>query len=114
MSTNLALPTKAPRFFGLPRTWLGWSSVGFAIVFTAFIVLFFVLVAAGQRGGATFFSNPWLALTLLTAAGSGLAGGVTAVVAVFWKRERSLFVFTALLLGLFVLIFALGELLGEH
>ena len=102
------------RILGLPGTWVGWWSVGLAVAFFVFFGLFQTLVAAGQRGGATFFSNPWLALSLLTAAGSAIAAGVTAAVAIFSKGERSLLVFLALLLGLFVLVFALGELLVPH
>ena len=102
------------RFFGLPVTRLGWWSVGLACTFFVFILLFFALVSAGQRGGATFFSNPWLAFSLLAAAGSALAGGVTAVLAIFRRGERTIFLFATLLLGLFVLLFTLGELSGGH
>jgi len=72
------------------------------------------LIASGQRGGETFFSNPWLAVTILTAAGSAMAGGVVAGIAIFRKRERSFFSFVALLLGILVAVFMIGEIAIPH
>jgi len=79
-----------------------------------FFVLFQALVAAGQRGGDMFFSNPSLAVTILVAGAAAIAGGVTAGVAIEAKGERSLLVVAALLLGLLVLTFVLGELIVPH
>jgi len=98
------------RILAWPSTRSGWWSVRLAGAFFAFLVLFQALVGAGQRGGDTFFSNPWLAGAILLAAGAALAGGVMAVVAIVWSGERSLVMGGPVLLGLFVLTFALGEL----
>lgn len=102
------------RILGWPSTQHGWWSVGLTMGFFVFFTLFQILVASGQRGGETFFSNPWLALSILTAASLAIAGGVTAVIAIFWKRERSFFSFFALLLGFFVAVFILGEIALPH
>jgi hypothetical protein len=121
-SANVPAPVQDPmlrrplwrRILGPPRTRAGWWSVALAGAFVVFFVLFQALVAAGQRGGDTFFSNPSLALTILTAGAAAIAGGVTAGVAIEAKGERSLLVIVVLLLGLFVLTFVLGELIVPH
>lgn len=102
------------RILGWPSTRLGWWSVWLLVGFFVFFGIFSSLVASGQRGGETFFSNPWLAVTMLIAASSAILGGITAVVAVFGRRERSLLSILALLIGLFVLTFVLGEIIYPH
>lgn len=97
-----------------PSTRWGWWSLGLAIAFFVLWAIFFALVASGEKGGATFFSIPLLAISVLSAAVAALAGGATASVAIIWKGERSLLVFIVLLLSLFVLVFVLGEIAGHH
>lgn len=122
MKTGSQLSTGMPpsdrplwrRILGWPSTRLGWWAVGLVVGFLVFFGLFQMLVASGQRGGETFFSNPWLALSMLVAAGSAIAAGITAAIAIFGQRERSFVDFVALVLGLFVLVFMLGEILFPH
>lgn len=114
-----SVPTPTPRrsrwrrVFGLPATRLGWWSLVLEAVSWLFIGVFAALVEAGQRGGDTFFSNPSLTSTILAAGVSGVAAGVVSALAIILRRERSLLVFLTLLLGLFVLVFRLGELVGH-
>jgi len=89
-----------------------WSLVA-VFVFFVLLAIFFALIASGEGGGATFFSNPLMAGLLIAAGIAGVAGGVLALVAIVWKGERSLLVFAVLLLGLFVLFFAVGEIAGH-
>jgi len=122
MKTDTDNSTRAPvseqplwrRFLNWPSTRQGWWSAGFLVGFLVFLGLFYALIASGQRGGETFFSNPWLAVTILTAAGSAMAGGVVAGIAIFRKRERSFFSFVALLLGILVAVFMIGEIAIPH
>jgi hypothetical protein len=102
------------RVFGRPNTRSGWWSVGLMVGFLVFFSLFLTLVASGQRGGETFVSNPWLAWSILPAVGSAIAAGMMATVAIFWRRERSIFSFIALFLGLLVLVFVFGEIEFAH
>jgi ABC-type uncharacterized transport system permease subunit len=51
----------------MPKTRLGKWSVGLIILFFLLFALFQFLVASGQRGGATFFSNLVLAIPILAA-----------------------------------------------
>jgi len=93
---------------------MGWWSAGGFVGSILFLVLFNALITSGQRGGDTFFSNPWLALTILASAILAIASGVLAVVAVGRDRERSIFGFLAILLGLIVLVFVIGEIAFPH
>lgn len=87
--------------------WLGIGSVG------AFGI-FFALVASGQRGGDTFFSNLWLSIPVLAAAALAISGAVVGSVAVLGRRERAIAVFAVIAFGLFVAAFAAGELVFPH
>jgi hypothetical protein len=58
------------RIFALPSTRLGWWSRGLVGAHALFMVVFNALVAAGQRGGETFFDNLWLTTPILAAGAS--------------------------------------------
>lgn len=70
--------------------------------------------ASDQRGGETFFSNPTLAVPALLMGISGILAFVTGAISIFRNKERSITVFLSTALGLFVLIFWLGEILVPH
>ena len=112
MSDALEAPAKAPRFLGLPRTRFGWSSIVLAAAFFVFFWLFW-LQRNAPRDRSTFFSDPINALLLISAVASAITGGVTAVAAIIRKRERSFLLLPTLLLGIFVLFFTVGELIGH-
>lgn len=73
-----------------------------------------MFVASGQRGGETFFSNPLLTTTILAAGAAGAAAFFTGIVSILIRKERAIPVFAATAIGLFVLFFALGEILFPH
>lgn len=98
----------------MPKTRLGKWSVGLIIVFFLLLVTFRLLVASGQKGGATFFSNPVLAIPGLLMGISGVFAFFTGAVSLIKNKERSIFVFLATAMGLLVLIFCLGEILSPH
>ena len=122
MKTDAGLPAGTPasaqpwwrRVFSRPGTRPGRWSLGFGLGFFLLLGLFQVLIASGQRGGDTFFDNPWLSLPALAGALSALAAGLLAALAIIRRGERSLFSFLALLLGLFVLLFLVGEIAVPH
>ena len=72
------------------------------------------LAAAGQHGGDTFFSNPSLASMGLLAGISGVAGFVTGLAGIIWRREHAVPVWLATLIGLFVVFFIAGEFISPH
>lgn len=102
------------QFLGWPSSRSGRWSLGFLVGFFVFFGLFQLLVFFGQRGGETFFSNLYLAFSMLIAVGSVIVAGVMAFIAIFWRRERSFLSFLGLLLGLLVLVFVIGELAFPH
>ncbi|HEU5100927.1 MAG TPA: hypothetical protein VFU22_17990 [Roseiflexaceae bacterium] len=102
------------RALARPSTSAGWWSVGLAAAFFCGLGIAQTMVLAGQRGGDTFFDNPWLGTSMLVAESAGIGAGVAAAVAIVIKAERSPSVFGALLLGLLLLIFVIGELATAH
>jgi succinate dehydrogenase hydrophobic anchor subunit len=79
-----------------------------------FYIMFFVRVAAGQRGGDTFFSNPWLASTILPAAALATVAAAVGLIAVFRDSERAVAVFVIIAIGIAVFLFAAAEAVFPH
>jgi hypothetical protein len=100
------------RRLAYPSTPLGWWSVGLVVLFIAFMA--FVMFWGPQPGHdrRTFFSDPVMAFAFLGASASGIATGVVAAIALL-KRERSVIVGLAFLLGVFILYVTLAQL-GGH
>ncbi len=98
----------------MPSSRSGRWSLILAVAAVCGLAAFYGLVIGGQRGGDTFFSNPWLAGTMtaavvcaIAAAGAGLYGIVRA-------RERSAVVFATTTFGLLVLAYAIAEVAFPH
>ncbi len=97
-----------------PTTYLGKRAAWLIFAFAVSLASFGILVASGQRGGDTFFSNPILPAPILFAATSGIAAFVTGLISIVRRKERSISVYVAVAFGLFVLVFALGEIISPH
>jgi hypothetical protein len=120
MNAGLGSPVHAPppgeprqrRIFRRPSTRLGWYSFALMLIF---MVLFLINVTIFMP--ATL-EVPWRRVVLpfygITMLACGLAAGITGLIAVTRRHERSWLVWLALLPGLFVLIFVLGEFLMPH
>ena len=98
----------------MPRTSLGRLCCRFGLSSVGAFVLFFGLVASGQRGGDTFFSNPWLTLPMLAAVGLAIAAAAAGLVAVLRRSERGWSVFVITAAGLLIGAFSAAELLFPH
>jgi hypothetical protein len=98
----------------IPKTTLGKWSVGLVGGLIIFFALLLLMVAIGQRGGETFFSNLALAIPGMLAALSGIAGFFTGIVSIIKSKDHSLLVLLSTGIGLVVLIFCLGEFLFPH
>ena len=90
--------------------WSTWLIAAFIVLF----IVFLLFVTAGQRGGETFFSNLLLAVPALTAGISAIASLVAGIIGVARDRERSMLVYAAMVVGLCVLIFTIGEIAFPH
>jgi predicted Abi (CAAX) family protease len=98
----------------LPKTSLGKWSVGLIAAFILFLALFLILVAFGQRGGETFFSNLLLTVPMLLAGTCGVAAFVTGLIGIIKSKERSILVYLAIFIGFEIMVFGLGEFLVPH
>ena len=98
----------------LPTTTLGKWSTGSIIASFLLFLVFLIMVASGQRGDDTFFSNLTLAIPMMLAGVSGILALVAGVIGIVKSRERSVLVFLATAIGFFALIFLLGEILLPH
>lgn len=98
----------------MPKTRLGKWSVALIVVVFLLFAAFQLLIASGQRGGANFLDNLVLTIPILVAGICGVLAFFTGVGGIMFRRERSVLVFLAAAMGLFVLVFALGEFLSPH
>jgi len=106
-------PTMWRRVLSLPKTRLGWYSLGFsgahAVVMVALGIASGVLAATGAPNLAGY---PWLiGVVLFVALSTALAGIATGLVAVIRRGERSILVLAPILL---VVLFLLAEVLLPH
>jgi hypothetical protein len=98
----------------LPKTRLGRWTVWLIVAFIILMAVFYILVASGQRGGATFFSNLFLTVPGLAAAISGIAAFFTGIIGVIRDRERAILVYLSTLLGFLILLYCLAEFMFPH
>lgn len=97
----------------VPSTPLGRWSVSLGVLF---LLLFLINTTVFMPTGGSM--APWRPIFLpfygITMMAVGLAAGVTGTIAVTRSRERSWLVWVPLLVGLFVVVFLLGEILVPH
>ena len=98
----------------IPRTYLGKWSIWLIVAFIALFIVFQILVASGQRGGATFFSKLLLSVPILIAAIADISSFFTGIIGIIKSKERSALAFIATIIGFLVLFFVVGELLVPH
>jgi len=96
-----------------PATTSGKWAAGLLLLAGLCFTAFFGLVAAGERGGDTFFSNASLSTAILSAAAASIASGFAAVVALR-RGDRSVLLPASILVGGFVLFFVIAEIAFPH
>jgi hypothetical protein len=97
-----------------PKTNLGKRSAWLLVALAVFLAVFRINVLLGQRGGDTFFSNPFLAIPMLLAGISGIAAFITGLISIIRKKERAISVYLAVAVGLIVLIVTLAQIISPH
>lgn len=75
--------------------------------------IFLGVVAAGEKGGDTFFSNLRLSLPILAAAAAAIAAGGTGLAAVR-QHDRSALVIAAVVVGTIVVLWTAAEIALPH
>lgn len=91
----------------LPKSLLGWWSVGLVVA----SVLFFVLSQVILGPGPDYNMALAYALTAILT-GIAVAAVVTGLISIIKKKERSILVFVAMVIGLYSLVGGIGSLLG--
>lgn len=98
----------------VPKTFLGKWSVGFILAFVFSFSIFNLMIIAGQRGGEKFFSNLMLAIPGVLMALFGIFSFFTGIVGILLKKDHSIFVISATIVGFLILLFCLCEILFPH
>ncbi len=95
----------------LPKRALGWWSVALAILFILFLsspILSRLMLPLLRA------LHPRFPVQSVVVFLSGIAALVTGIISIIKFRERAILVFLATLVGLFALLFLLGEFLFPH
>jgi hypothetical protein len=102
--------TSPSHFWGLPVTRLGrqavWFGLGFLVLFVLNIFINLNLVRPADEPG--FMGFYWALVIFML--GCGLAGGVLGLLAVTKQHEHSSLIWISIVLGLFVLLLVLNEI----
>jgi hypothetical protein len=99
----------------LPKTTLGKWSLGIILAGILFIVLFFVVVRLGYRGGDTFGVRDIApASPMILSVFSAISSMVVGIISIIKSRERSILIFLSTAVGLFALILVVGEFAFPH
>ena len=79
-----------------------------------FFILFYTFVASGQRGGNTFFSNPALAIPMFIGAILFVLSFFTGIIGIIMNKKRAILVYISTVIGFFVLLYGLAEIVFPH
>jgi hypothetical protein len=98
--------------FGWPSTRPGWWAVRLAVTFMVLWIISSTLLLR-STGLAPWWQIvlPFYGIFMMLC---GLAGGIVGLLAVIRRHERSWLVWLAILVGLFVIVFILAEILIPH
>ena len=94
------------------HTTFGTWSVRLAATFIGLFASWLLYVRARPIPRPTFFSDPIHVVLIFAAVAAALAGGTSGIVALL-KRDRSVGIVLAVLLGAFVLWWTVGEIHGH-
>ena len=100
----------------LPKTTLGRWSVVLAAAFVLLFVLLQIFYTSVHRNPVTNpgSPSPFILIGVVAEYISGIASFVTGLISLIKRNERAVLVFLVVILGLFALLFLLGELLLER
>lgn len=98
----------------MPRSRSGRWSLTMTAVAVCLFAAFIGLVVGGQKGGDTFFSNPWLAGTITAGAAVAICASGVGLFSIVRDRDRSPAVLVGTAFGLLVLAYAVAEMAFPH
>lgn len=95
----------------MPKTKLGWWSVGL-FGFTVLCFIFTnIVVSLGQTGGEKFQDNLLISIPMLLLAISGVLSFTVGLLGIIKSQERSVLVYIITFLGFLLTLLIIGELL---
>ena len=103
----------------MPKTKLGKWSVRLIVVFFLLFILVQIIAAVGRSQGV-FDSDSFNAyqilipITIIPSGICGIAAFITGIISILKRKERSVSVFLATIIGFLVFDFMLGEILFPH
>jgi hypothetical protein len=98
----------------VPATGAGrWCLASFTFGVLSFVAMM-VSVISGQEGGDTFTDNWWISGPALVAALGLVVAFATGLFAILGRRERAAAVLLVTVIGAFVTLFIVGEILTPH
>ena len=99
----------------IPKSRLGrYSIFGILLFVVLFILGRSIVIVKGPFESPSFFNDPIPAGITILAALFGVSSLFTGLIALIKNKERAIPVFISTLLGLFILIFWLGEIISPH
>jgi len=103
-----------------PKSSLGKWSVGLIIIVPILFYIgmsfvgFYESVPAGETIPHDVIARPGLALSMLGGFFSGIAAFFCGIIGLLRKKDYSVFVFISTVMGFFVLLWVIGEILFPH
>jgi len=104
----------------LPQTKLGRLSVVLIIAMPIFFYIgasfvdFYKSIPAGRTIAQDIVGRPGVALPMLAGFFSGITAFFVGIISIIKKKERSVFVFLSTVMGFFMLLWCLAEIVFPH
>jgi hypothetical protein len=102
------------RFRFAPERQEGMLAVSAFVDHISFMILVWIVVTSGQRGGDEFFGTLWRAIPMLLAGVAGAATGVLALYALLRRWDWAAATALTAFVGLLVILFIAGDVLSPH
>ena len=105
----------------IPKSALGWWSVGLIIVMPILFVIgssfsgsLYESVQAGGTLLADIAARPLVGLTMLAGMAAGISGFITGLLAIVKQKEQALLVYLSTVIGGLLILFLVAELAFPH
>jgi hypothetical protein len=105
----------------LPKTRLGWWSMGLAIAIPIFFLigmsfanLLYESVPAGDTILEDVTARPALVIMMLAGMASGISACIVGLIAIIRRKDHALLVYCATLVGVLLVIFLIAEFIFPH
>ena len=76
------------------------------------IIIMLIVKIQGPLENQTFFNNLWISIPGFLMVMSGIASFVTGLMSIIKRKERAIFVYISTFIGMMVLWFLIGEVIG--